>query len=341
MKAPLIHTIQNNKDSLTTSYSTFDSVQAFNDFVDTQAAGLNTHNRGILKQINQTTAATIQNGSLWYGSPSPKNVGELNAHKYFLGMELLRTIQPKIQEKLSEYIKLMDNQILSKPKVAYNDRGLGVFSFDRAAMGLYRLQPTGSKNPMKNAINQLRIELDTSNKTTAVKSVFAYFKDRKSSYPALRLYLMAGGNAGVKGDELVYVGLACAELVEFMEIRGVAVEVNALLGTSFHNNVAMGVIRIKRFQDRLDKNQLLVMTSDPRYFRYRGFKALIALSNHFGWNIPTGLGSIKEHMGKDFVTQITKGQDRYAVFEQSYSIHAAVKEVTQIIKTYTEQIHKK
>ncbi|TPN87154.1 DUF7192 family protein [Aquimarina algicola] len=325
----------------TTYYSYFDSVQAFNDFVDNKATALNIHNRERLKNMNEATASAISAGSSWYGSPSPKDVSELNEHRYFLGMELLRTIQPKIKDKLEQYIKLMGNQILSKPKVAYNDRGLGVFSFDRAAMGLYRLQPTGSKNPIENTISQLQIELDSSNKTTAVKSVFAYFKDRKSSYPALSLYLMAGGNARVKGDELLYVGLACAELVEFMEIRGVAVEVNTLLGTSFKGNVAMGVIRIKRFQDRLDKNQLLLMTSDPRYFRYRGFKALIGLSDHFGLNIPDGLGSLKANMGKDFVKEIGEKQERYAVFEQSYSINAAVNEVTQIIKDYTQQINKK
>ncbi|WP_027395061.1 DUF7192 family protein [Aquimarina latercula] len=325
----------------TTYYSFFDSVQRFNDFVDVQATSLNEDNRGVLKRMNETTASSIKRGSTWYGSPIPKDVSELNEHKYFLGMDLLRRIQPKIKDKLEAYVKFMDSHILSKPKVVYNDRGLGVFSFDRAAMGLYRLQPTGSKNPIDNAISQLQIELDTSNKTTAVKSVFAYFKDRKSSYPALSLYLMAGGNARIKGDELLYVGLACAELVEFMEIRGVAVEVNALLGTSFKGNVAMGVIRIKRYQDRLDKNQLLLMTSDPRYFRYRGFKALIALSDHFGLNIPNGLGSLKENMGKDFVKEIRDKQDRYAVFEQSYSINAAVNEVTQIIESYTKQINEK
>ena len=339
MTVTKIHT--KKQERRTTYYSYFDSVQVFNDFVDRQTATLNTHNREILKRMNEATASAINAGSLWYGSPSPKDVSELNEHRYFLGMELLKKIQPKIKDKLGQYIKLMDSQILSKPKVAYNDRGLGVFSFDRAAMGLYRLQPTGSKKPIENTINQLHIELDIANKTTAVKSVFAYFKDRKSSYPALSLYLMSGGNARIKGDELLYVGLACAELVEFMEIRGVAVEVNTLLGTSFNDNLAMSVIRIKRFQDRLDKNQLLLMTSDPRYFRYRGFKALIALSDYFGLNIPDGLGSLQANMGKDFVTAIREKQDRYAVFEQSYSMDTAVNEVTQIITNYTQQIKKK
>ncbi|QKX04175.1 hypothetical protein HN014_04380 [Aquimarina sp. TRL1] len=329
------------KEGRRTYYSYFDNVQLFNDFVDEQTTSLNNYNRGVLKQMNQKTASTIKKGSRWYGSPIPRDVSELNAHKYFLGMELLRTISAKIKDKLNQYIKLMGNQILSKPKVAYNDRGLGMFCFDRAAMGLYRLQPTVAKRPIENTINQLQIELDTSNKTTAVKSVYAYFKDRKSSYPALKLYLMAGGNAAVEGDALLYVGLACAELVEFMEIRGVAVEVNALLGTSFYSNVVMGVIRIKRFQDRLDKNQLLLMTSDPRYFRYRGFKSLIALSNHFGLDIPAGLGSMKVNMGKDFVEEVMDKQEGYAVFEQSYSIDAAVGEVTQIIENYTQQTIKK
>ena len=88
------------------------------------------------------------------------------------------------------------------------------------------------------------------------------------SYPAMQLYIMAGANANVQGDQLLYVGLACAELVEFLELRGISVEVNVMIGTSFSNQVAMACVRVKRFQDKLDKNQLLLISSDPRYFRF-------------------------------------------------------------------------
>ena len=146
---------------------------------------------------------------------------------------------------------------------------------------------------------------------------------------------MAGANAHVKGNDLLYVGLACAELVEFMELRGVSVEVNVMLGTSFNNQVTMGCVRVKRFQDKLDKNQLLLMSSDPRYFRFRGFKSLVAMSNYFGLTIPSGLGTISASMGTAFAKAINpKG----FVFEQSYSMDSAVKEVSQIITNYKNQL---
>ena len=77
------------------------------------------------------------------------------------------------------------------------------------------------------------------------------------------------------------------------------------------------------------------MSSDPRYFRFRGFKALIALSNHFGLTIPSGLGSLTESMGKEFVTVL--GGDGF-VFEQSYSLESAAKEVTRIVETYNQRM---
>ncbi len=334
MSSSIVHKLPNKAGY----YTFFDSIKKFNDFVDVQTTVLKESNKAVWANINSTTASNLQNGTTWYGTPTPKNIDELNEHKYFLGMPLLKKIQSKIKEKLKDYLKLLSEVAIEKPKVAYNDRGLGVFSFDRAAMGLYRLHPTNTKTPIDKVSSQIKIELDEENKTTAVKSVYAYFKNKKVSYPALKLYLLAGGNANISGDRLLYVGLACAELVEFMELLGVAVEVNVMLGTSFRNKIFMGVIRAKRFQDRLDKNQLLLTSSDPRYFRYRGFKGIIALSDHFNHKVPDSLGSIKETMGKQFVETLSDTNTYHVVFEQSYSLDTAVKEVTRIITEYAKQL---
>jgi hypothetical protein len=260
---------------------------------------------------------------------------ELESHHTFLGMHLVNEIQPKIREHLSRYLNYLDSEVMPKPKIAYNDRGLGIFSFERAAMGLYKLARINLNTPLDKANTQLKVELGKTNLQTGVKEVYAYFRDRNGSYPSIRLYLMAGANAYVNGNEMLYVGLACNELVEFLELRGVAVEVNALLGTSFDGQVCMSVIRVKRFQDKPDKNQCLLMSSDPRYFRYRGFKALIAMSNYFDLTIPSSLGSIVPSMGNEFV----QATDSIGfVFEQSYSLDAAAQEVTRIIETYNTRM---
>ncbi len=336
MSAPKQHTLKSPDGKY--NYLLFDSVFAFNAFVDDEIKNLSSENQLRWNFIEESTDSQIRSGSDWYGTLKPKSVQELDEHRTFLGMKLINKIQPQIKEKLTQYLEYLNEAVLPKPKMAYNDRGLGVFSFDRATMGMYQTFPVNTSSPMNTSVSQLHIELGNKQIRTSVKSVYAYFKDKQMSYPALQLYIMAGANAQVKGDDLLYVGLACAELVEFMELRGVSVEVNVLLGTSFDSQMILGCIRVKRFQDKLDKNQLLLMSSDPRYFRYRGFKSLVALSNYFGMTIPSGLGTIKASMGNNFVKAINpKG----FVFEQSYSMDAAVKEVSQIIINYQNQLHGK
>lgn len=320
------------------NYLEFDSVSAFNAFVDSEINQLSKHNQKQWATIIKSTAQHLQQGTDWYGLPRPEDINALETHGSFMAMPLVAEIQPKIKAQLTQYLEHLKAAVLPKPKMAYNDRGLGVFSFDRAAMALFEQYAVNTSTRLDTTLSQMQIELGHKHLQTSVKSVYAYFQDKQQSYPSLRLYLMAGANARVKGNDLLYVGLACAELVQFMELRGVSVEVNVLIGTSFNQQVIMGCIRVKRFQDHLDKNQLLLLSSDPRYFRYRGFKALIAMSNYFGLAIPSGLGTISARMGKAFV----KAKDVNAfVFEQSYSMASAVKEVSQIITDYKMQLDDK
>jgi len=317
------------------NYLLFDSVFAFNAFVDHEIQQLSSSNASRWNNVVQSTSQNLNSGTDWYGTPTPKDVKELEEHRTFLGMKLAQKIQPQIKDKLATYLDYLQDSVLPKPKMAYNDRGLGVFSFERAAMAMYKDFPVDTQTPVNTAVSQMNIELRNHQISTSVKSVYAYFQDKQMSYPSMQLYIMAGANANVKGDQLLYVGLACAELVDFLELRSISVEVNVLLGTSFSNQVAMACVRVKRFQDRLDKNQLLLISSDPRYFRYRGFKSLVALSNYFGLTIPSGLGSITAQMGTAFAKAINpKG----FVFEQSYAMETAVREVTQIIDNYKNQL---
>lgn len=317
------------------NYLHFDSVLQFNAFVDGECLNLSQVNENRWLTVHQNAEQRLKSSTYWYGIPQPKTIDTLHTHNAFLGMSLIKTLQPKIKDKLHLYLEHLQDAVLPKPKLAYNDRGLGVFSFERAAMAMYNSYPVNTSTPIDTTVSQMHIALDHTKVQTSVKHVYAYFKDKSLNYPSLRLYIMAGSNANIKGNELLYVGLTCAELVDFMEIRGISVEVNILIGTSFNEQTTMGIIRVKRFQDPLDKNQLLLMSSDPRYFRYRGFKALIALSNYFDLNIPSGLGRLTPKIGQHFVKAIAPNA---FVFEQSYAMDSAVKEVTQIIETYKKRL---
>lgn len=329
VKRPQQHRVK-TKDG-TYNYLIFDSVYAFNAFVDFEIEHLSDKNQSRWHRVTQSTQEHLKSGSSWYGEPTPQDLTELNTHTVFLGMPLVEKIQPLIKTKLAPFLEHLNAAVLPKPKMSYNDRGLGVFSFERAAMALFEQYPVNTTTPIDTSVSQMHIELGNRQVQTSIKEVYAYFQDKQQSYPTLQLYVMAGANANVKGNDLLYVGLACAELVQFMELRGISVEVNVILGTAFNAQVTMSCVRVKRYQDPLDKNQLLLLSSDPRYFRYRGFKALVAMSNYFNLTIPTGLGTISKQMGTAFVKAINpKG----VVFEQSYAMDTAVKEVSQIILDY-------
>ncbi len=317
------------------NYILFDSVRQFNRFVDAESRQLSSGNSYTLNHLIVEAELSINKGTDWYGTPEPTSLKELDSHDQFLGMHLLKEIQPKIQNHLSPYLNHLNENVIPKQKVAYNDRGLGMFSFDRAAMGMFKNRKVDLSTPINLTASQLNIELNKYGYGTMLKKVYAYFENKLISLPSLRLYVVAGANGHIEGNALLYIGLACSELVSFMEERGVAVEVNVLLGSYFNEKTNLGVIRVKRFQDRLDKNQLLLMTSDPRYFRFRGFKALIALSNRFGLKIPSSLGSLEESMGINFINAI---EENAFVFEQSYSLDSAAKEIVRIVETYKERI---
>ena len=322
-----------HKNGLYYNHLIFDNVSGFNRFVDGETQRLNRTNKDTWKLLVLDTDLNIQKGTNWYGEPHPKTLKDLEDHTYFLGMHLLEKLQPKIKDSLSEYLNYLNDNVMPKPKLEYNDRNLGMFSFDRAAMGIFKSSRINVSTPIDRTTSQLKIALGQTDVSTRVRKVFAYFKDKNVALPSMKLYIMAGANAHVGGNEMLFVGLAASELVQFLEARGVPVEVNVLIGTRFDRNLNMAVIRIKSFQEMLDKNQLLLMSADPRYFRYRGFKALIAMSNQFGLTIPNSLGRIDPGMGKDFVKVL--GSDGF-VFEQTYSLESAAKEVKRIIENYNQ-----
>lgn len=319
----------------TYNYVQFGDVLAFNSFTDSQMKKLSIGNNVIYEELVHRTRERIESGSDWYGTPVPTGIMELDGHKKYLGMHLIGEVQSRIKEHLEKYMNYLDSETLPKRRLSYNDRGLGVFSFDRAGMSLFKMNKVNLTKPIDQVISKLGIELNRTALQTRIKNVYAFFENKHASYPSMRLYLLAGANAYVKGNNLLYVGLACAEVAEFLEMRNVAVEVNVMIGSEFKGQTSFAVVRIKRFEERLDKNQLLLMSSDPRYFRYRGFKALIALANYFDLTIPETLGKVTAEMGSDFVE--AQADDGF-VFGQSYSLDSVCKEVVRIIENYVERL---
>ncbi len=320
---------------VTYHYLFFDSVGDFDAFVRKEFSRLSSANKTQWQSVIRKANERIERGSDWYGTPIARSLSDLEQHSSFLGMPLLEKLRPKLKGKLEKYLNYLDKNVLPKPKMAYNDRSLGIFSFDRAAMGLFRHPRIQLGSPVNVLVSQLKVELEAGDIQTTSREVWCHFENRHTAYPSLRLYLVAGANAVVNGDELLYIGLACAELADFLEARGIALEINILMETSFDLQDFIGVVRVKAFENTLDINQLLLMSSDPRYYRYQGFKALVALSNYFGRDIPYGLGSSSTTI-VTFYQEIL--EDQGLLFQHSYGLEAAAREVSRIIEEYAKKI---
>lgn len=331
MSNPIIHTHSFERRRF--QYIQFGSPGDYHDFVKKQSQKLFTGNAETLSNIIENAKARIAQSSDWYGTPPPKTIKELEEHRYFEKMELLDVIAPKIQKELNRYTELVEDDLLKRPILSANSKGLGVFSFDRAMMGLYRIPLAKGASALETYTHGLKIELGK-DKATTVKNTHLYFENKSGSKPTLTLTVLSGANANIKGDALYYVGIAIALLTQYLESCHIAVAIDVLLGTSFGVHTIVSAIKVKRFEDPLDINQLLVLSSDPRYFRFQGFKGLIALSDYCGVNIPNGLGKIDD--------RITGSYKQYVpntlLFNQSYSIDRAVKEVSRILQEYVKNV---
>lgn len=309
----------------------FHSVAHFHDWVASEITNLKAHHRGVLRHIHTKCQSRINKGSTWYGTPIVQSLADLEEHDQFIGKHLIAEVTSEIKGHLGQYLNLLRQELTQTTKRTYNDKGIGLFDFDRAATGLHYTNHIDCSTPLTTFASQLRLALGHQKLTTSVKKVFVAPQIVKGYQPALRIYLKAGGNQTVAGDELLYVGLACQQLVQFLQALGVPVEVNVLIGTYSMERHCFAIVPVKRFDNHLNTNELLLLSSCPRYFRYRGFKALVALTNHFNIDIEYALGRCINGQAAQIAEQLHDQRDSKAyAFENSYSLHEAIEEVKRV-----------
>lgn len=332
MQLPTIHTKTVHKEHVL-YYCRFGGMRAFHDFVDSQLSKLSAINSTRLKEFNSWAASQIALGSEVFGKEVPDTIASLDARSVFTEMHLLDTIRPKIQSKLQTFLQHTNPHTMSTSNLQWNDRGIGVFSFAMASMGLFKRIPMaiGEEKGLQAQVEKLKIALQLTGIGSSVRKSYLNLAQKKGSHPALEVYVMAGANAKIEGEALYYVGIACAELTRYMESRGIPVAIYGVLATFWNDQIVAGIITLKYFEASLDVNQLLLFSSDPKYFRYRGCKALIALAEYMGRELPKGLGKHYSGMHQHIVDTITEGKG--IAFGQTYSIEEAVKQLTRIARS--------
>lgn len=218
-----------------------------------------------------------------------------NGLKSYEHMNLIEELESKLNHSLT----MRDPNPIPKRKLSYNDIGLGVFSFDRAAQGMYRLKELYSPSHDQvfqpeevvktnqeirlrrdNSLIVERWEIKEGNKPrvrTTSKKVWAYFPKVKRQRSAAEIYLSCGNYSTVSAKEFLYSGMVAIIIAKKLIAASIPVRINLVIGWENYSKYTCAIIPIKDYNEPLDVNLLALTSSDPRFWRYEGFKSCTVL----------------------------------------------------------------
>lgn len=299
----------------------------------------------------------------WYGPGAKFEDLEAGINQY-ANPGLLGGLLEKVKSSLSaETLKSV-----AAKRMRFNAMGLGMFSFDRAAMGLYRVKELFSP-----AHGRRVEELETEERDgrrflladgtpveerwerradgkprarTNTKRLFAYFPEEKRLRRVVSIVVDAGGHAQIKAKDFLYSGLSAVVIAQLLEQAGICTTIDVFFGsvvadsaTGKSKEVCGCLVPVKGVEQALDANLVAMATSDPRFFRYEGFKGILAAYDHFGKRVPEAFGytpSIDEI--EDIVAErdYAAGRDSEVVcVSKCFSEQAALQAIEQAIRTIT------
>ncbi len=250
-------------------------------------------------------------------------------------------------------------------KVRYNPNGLGVFVFDRAAMGMFRLKeyysPVHDMVFDREEVRQTksgweliqdgseiteRWEQREDGKTkirTSNKNVFAYYTLPDKEKQAVEIFITCGGHSDISSDRMLYSGISAIVVARLLEQARIMVKINLVIASSpdGFNSVYGGIIPIKRYDEPLDMNLIALMTSDSRFFRYDGFKGIIAFYDHFGQTAPNSLGAGVHGEQLRKAMEVVSSQEHFANNRYYFGWNFSKDSAIDTIKETMEDLNKK
>ncbi len=343
----------------------FENLLEYYQWVNTGMQSLTAYNRSHLKMFErEEVEERIQHKKSWYGSKASFNEMKKGITEY-AEPELMDRVYEQVNEQISSFVK---NQVQIN-KVMYNPNGLGVFVFDRAAMGMYRLNeyysPSLNKVVEPEEVEQwkkaFRLIKDKSpvierweekdgkpKVRTSSKNVFAYRKKREKERIAVELFISCGANANTSANEMLYSGIAPIIVAEILEREKIPTKISVVFGSSpdrYLYSAYACIVPVKQYDEPLDKNLLACLSSDARFFRYEGFKGIVALYDSFKEVCPGNLG---HGMNRDYLHKVIEhssytrkanfAPNRF-YFGWTFSEKEVIKEIKQTIKKIAERVN--
>ena len=276
------------------------------------------------KEYFYLTDEQVRSQATWgsqYGKGASANE-ILEGIRRFRDPDLIGSLLARFETALPQEIR----NAVPKRRLDYNDRGLGVFSFDRAAQGLYRLPEfvnlaTGQKvddrlvereaaspnstgkerywqaatQPRQELVKRWELRPDGSPlfRTTS-KRVFGHFPKTKRMKAATEIFVSCGNYSDITPEQFLYSGMVALVIARLLIRGGVPVKINTVIGwrgSSSTEDYCCAVVPLKHYDEPLDDNLLAVATSDPRFWRCEGFRACMCLRRSAGMNL-SGAGLV-------------------------------------------------
>lgn len=275
----------------------------------------------------------------------------------------------RIFQKMYDKVPSKTKDKIKARKVKYNPFGLGVFVFDRASMGMYRLkelfsdkhQKVVEREEVKKSNDQFHLIKDNSvvierweeredgkpKVRTTSKNVYAYFPPIKKDKQAVDIFISAGGNSSITAEQFLYSGVSAIIVAQLLERAQIKTKISLVIGSSpdgFRDKVFGAVVPIKKYDEPLDINLIALLSSDPRFFRYEGFKGIISLYEHFNEKCPMGLGrginkeTLEKTMNEYAIIHPESFSENRFYFGWTFSEDSAINQINTVIDEIARRI---
>lgn len=345
----------------------FRNLAEYSKWVDTKMQTLSELNKGHQARFNlQTLRSRIaSDGSSWYGEGTTAEELVAGITQY-RKPELIERLLGKVKEEIPA---AMSEQVQSR-KMEFNDRGMGLFSFDRAAMGLYRIKELHSPSLGKTVdreecsesdgvftliedgsevIERWELKPDGKPKIrTITKKVFAWFPKRSKEREAVEIYIGCGGNSNLNAEQMLYSGLGAIVFAEILAKAHIPTKITIAIGSSDDGweTSCISLVPVKNYDETLDSNLLATLSSDPRFFRHEGFKGIVATYDQFGKECPWSLGScidretLMKSIENSTYTKTAKLAANRFYFGGTYNEQDAIKQIGNAITTLSNNLNR-
>jgi hypothetical protein len=216
-------------------------------------------------------------------------------------VELFRT--SKVNDRILSFDK--------KKVLRFNDRDLGIFSFDLASAGIHKVKEYYSEL-LKMIVDPNEVEtkkdgdkyryfytgtpyheVEQRDKLlesglpklrTSVKKVFIDIPKPIKALPQIDIFINVSFSAFVKPDEIHWNALALIAIAEKLSSANISTRIWNITAMEGNDNICVSsLIKIKDFNEPLDINSLGIMVADSRFIRFDNFKGVIAMMDYIGY----------------------------------------------------------